>query len=327
MLNFMEFTWFILIGLIFGIYAILDGLDLGVGILCLFTKTEEEKNMLRNSIGPMWDGNEVWLILGGAGLFAAFPLAYATLFSSLYLAVMLIIWGLILRALALEFYHQFTSTAWKKIWDLLLVLGNILPAFLLGVALGNILNGLKLDSQYNFSGSFFDLLNPFALITGLLGLLLFLVQGSAYLVVRTEDSLQAKAKKWFWYFWIIFFIVFLLESLVILLFKSNLLVNFNKNPLLWIMPFIVLMSILGTALSQYKNLHFVSLATWSITILLLLLLSGLSLFPNMILAQDPMFNITIESAASSETTLFMMFIIAVLGIPFVILYTIWFYKI
>ena len=160
----LQFTWFTIIGIALAIYAILDGFDLGAGILFIFARSEEERMTIRNSIGPVWDGNEVWLIAGGGGMFAAFPLAYATVFSGMYFAVMLLIWSLILRAVSIEFRNQFEYRFWKIIWDGVFIIASFLCALLLGVAFGNTLMGLSLDSSRNYNGSFFDLLNPFALV-------------------------------------------------------------------------------------------------------------------------------------------------------------------
>lgn len=321
-----QFLWFLLIGVLFAVYAILDGFDLGLGIWYLFVRKEEDRQTLRNSISPVWDGNEVWLIGAAGGLFAAFPLAYATVFSSLYLAVMILIWSLIFRALSLEFRNLVHSSLWKKAWDLGFVLGSFLPALLLGVALGNILKGLDLDASYNYTGTFFDLLNPFSLLIGLLGLLMFLSHGAAYLVARTEGHLYNQAKKWFFVSWMAYLILFLLVSAVIILTQQKLIESYNAYPIWWLIPFLGLVAILLTGYLNAKNYSFFSFISSASSILIMLLLAGISLYPNIVPALNADFSISISTAASSNYTLLIMLIIAIIGLPFIVLYTGYIYK-
>src|SRR5512147_1077494 len=166
-------VWFLLIGVLLTGYAILDGFDLGVGVLHLFARDEEERRLHINAIGPVWDGNEVWLLTGGGALFAAFPVVYATVFSGFYLALMLLLVALILRAVSMEFRSKVDSPGWKKVWDWAFGIGSLLPAILFGVAFGNVLRGIPINEQGLFTGSFLELLNPYAILIGLLSLALF----------------------------------------------------------------------------------------------------------------------------------------------------------
>ena len=169
MMEFLSVLWFFLIFVLIAGYFVLDGFDLGIGVLSPFiAKNDEERAVLRRAIGPVWDGNEVWLLTAGGALFAAFPDAYATTFSGFYLAVMLVLFGLIVRAVSFEF--RAGDPSWGKLWDACFFVGSLLPALLLGVAVGNVVGGLPLDANGDYLGSFFDLLNPFALACGVLGL-------------------------------------------------------------------------------------------------------------------------------------------------------------
>ncbi len=192
----LQTIWFLLIGVLLVGYAILDGFDLGVGMLHLFVaKTDHERRIVANAVGPVWDGNEVWLLTGGGAIFAAFPGVYATVFSGFYLALMLVLAALIFRAVSLEFRSKEASPRWRASWDWAFALGSALPALLFGVAIGNILRGLPLNAEGDFTGTFLSLLNPFALLVGLLSTAMFLMQGGAWLLLKTEGEVAARARR------------------------------------------------------------------------------------------------------------------------------------
>ena len=178
--------WFALVGVLLAGYALFDGFDLGLGTLYPFlAKTDDDKEIVRSSIGPVWDGNEVWLLTGGGAIFAAFPIVYATVFSGFYLALMLVLFALIFRAVSFEFYAH--DPAWRRVWDWAFFLGSALPALLFGVAAGNIVRGVPLDKMGEFAGNFFTLLNPYALVLGVLGLVMFMWQGAAWLADQVGE--------------------------------------------------------------------------------------------------------------------------------------------
>ena len=187
-----QVLWFFLIFILFVGYSLLDGFDLGIGALLPFLgKTKEEKDILINSIGPVWDGNEVWLITGGGALFAAFPHAYATAFSGFYLAMMLVLFALIFRAVSMEF-RAYDATR-TNLWEKAFITGSALAALLFGVALGNVVYGVPLDNKMEFTGNFFTLLRPVPLFFGVTGFFAILLQGATYAVMKTEGELQKRA--------------------------------------------------------------------------------------------------------------------------------------
>ena len=188
--------WFLVLGGLFSGYAILDGFDLGVGFWHLFAKRPGERKAFIRSIEAFWDGNEVWLLTAGGGLFAAFPPVYATVFSGLYLAMMLVLLGLIFRATAIEFRNKVDSPRWTAAWDLAFSLGSILPSILFGVAIGNVLLGLELSALGDYTGGFLALLNPFALLCGIVGLAMFAHHGALYLAMKLEGPVANDARKW-----------------------------------------------------------------------------------------------------------------------------------
>jgi cytochrome d ubiquinol oxidase subunit II len=198
----MEFTfdlntiWFILIGVLLTGYAILDGFDLGVGALHLFTKEDIDRRILINAIGPVWDGNEVWLVTGGGALFAAFPDVYATVFSGFYIPFMLLLFVLIFRAVAIEFRSKRESKRWRSMWDKAFSFSSFFIAFLMGVALGNIIVGIPVDSTKEYVGGLFNLLNPYSILIGITTVALFMMHGAIYLVMKTEGTLQDIVRGW-----------------------------------------------------------------------------------------------------------------------------------
>ncbi len=188
--------WFLLVGVLLLGYAVLDGFDLGAGVLNPFVaKTDDERRTVLRSIGPVWDGNEVWLLTAGGALFAAFPLVYATVFSGFYLALMLLLAALIFRAVALEFRDQLEGAGWRRAWDVAFFLGSAVPALLLGVAIGNIIRGLPLNAAGEYTGGLIGLLTPFPLIIGLLVVALVTTHGAAWLLVKTQGALAERTRR------------------------------------------------------------------------------------------------------------------------------------
>jgi len=187
-------VWYLLLGLLLAIYSVMDGFDMGVGTLSLLARNDRERRIYLNAIGPVWDGNEVWLLTAGGAMFAAFPQVYATVFSGFYLALMLLLLALIFRAVSFEFYSKLDSPAWRKAWGLAFALGSLLPAVLMGVALGNILRGIPVDRAAEFRGTFLGLLNPYSILVGVGALVMFVMHGAAYMVLKTDGDLQNRMK-------------------------------------------------------------------------------------------------------------------------------------
>lgn len=316
--------WYILIGVLLAGYSILDGFDLGIGTLVPFlAKKEREKRSLYNAIGPFWDGNEVWLLTGAGALFAAFPHAYATVFSGFYLALMLVLLALILRAVSLEFAAHDDAKR-RGFWELIFNVGSFLPALLFGVALGNVVVGVPLDTQMEYTGNFFTLLRPLPLIFGALGLFAFLVHGSTFAALKTEGELQARARKKALRFSWLYMVMFIHSFVVVLIYMPYAL----KRPLAWV--FAVLAAVcwvfLRKAIRAEKDgrAFFFSaagfLSLWGII--------GAIHYPNLVKASNgDALSITLTNASSSQLTLTVMLIIALIGMPFVIGYTIYSYKV
>ncbi|MDT8900478.1 cytochrome d ubiquinol oxidase subunit II [Anaeroselena agilis] len=189
-------VWFVLVAVLFTGFFFLEGFDYGVGVLLpLLGRTDDERRLIIGSIGPVWDGNEVWMITAGGAMFAAFPHVYATLFSGFYLALFLMLVALIVRGVGLDFRSKQSGPAWRSTWDWLIFAGSLVPALLWGVAVTNLLKGVPIDAKMNYVGTFFDLLSPYTLIGGVAFLLVFIYHGAAYLVLKLEDPLAGRARR------------------------------------------------------------------------------------------------------------------------------------
>ncbi len=315
--------WFLVVGAVFTGYAILDGFDLGAGALHLFFKKEESRRTALNAIGPVWDGNEVWLVIGGGALFAGFPEVYATIFSAFYIPFMLFLTVLILRAVAIEFRSKESMLWWRKSWDIIYSLSSILIAFLLGVVLGNVMQGIPINKNFEYEGGFFNLLNPYALITGVTVLALFMMHGATYLIMKTEHRLHTKLKvlaKNTSRFFVISYITLTMATLIYLPQTAD---KFRLNPWLFVIPVVTVLTIINTRRLLEKGVYFKAFLSSALTSALLLITVTLNLFPNIVVSTiDPAYNITVYNGASSQKSLGIMLTIAAIGVPLVAAYTI-----
>lgn len=324
----LNMTWFLLIGFLMAGYAILDGFDLGVGVLHLFARDDRERRIHLNAIGPVWDGNEVWLITGGGALFAAFPIVYASVFSSFYLAFMLLLAFLVLRAVSLEFRSKVESPGWRALWDRAFGLGSLVPALLYGVAVGNVLRGLPLDAEGTFTGSFIGLLNPYALLTGLLTLVMFTMQGAAYLCLKTEGPLLERMEKWVPRTWVAFVIVYAAATAATIFGSPYLFEGVAARPLFWVFFIVLLASIAYIPLAAKGKRYFRTFLATSTAILCMIGVTGTSLFPRLVPSSIDLANsLTVYNASSTARTLGVMLIIALVGMPIVIAYTAYIYRV
>ncbi|MBL6974640.1 MAG: cytochrome d ubiquinol oxidase subunit II [Deltaproteobacteria bacterium] len=326
--TFLQITWFVLFFVLIIGYAVLDGFDLGVGVLSLFNRDDGERRLYVNAIGPVWDGNEVWLLTGGGALFAAFPPVYATVFSGFYLPLMLVLVGLILRAVSMEFRSKVDSLAWRRLWDLGFGIGSLLPALLFGVAVGNILRGLPVGADGEFAGTFLGLLNPFALLCGVLGLVMFLTHGALYMAVKSDgdlrDRMLSMASK-AWVGWVVLFIGATLYGF----FEANHLFDCTlKNPVFWVLFAAFLGSLLYQPVAVKASRPFVAFVASSLSVATLIGMAATGLFPTLVPSTiDAVHALTIMNASSTERTLTVMLVIAGLGMPLVIGYTAFIYRV
>jgi cytochrome d ubiquinol oxidase subunit II len=316
-------VWFILVGVLFTGYAVLDGFDLGIGALHLFTRDDAERRVMLNAIGPVWDGNEVWLVTGGGALFAAFPNVYATAFSGFYLALMLLLAALIFRAVAIEFRSKQPMRWWRQMWDIGFAAGSVLSALLLGTALGNVAWGVPIDARGEFAGTFLGLLKPYPLLVGVTTLALFMMHGAIYGVLKTEGALHDKLRVWAVRSIIFFVICAVTLTMATLLYVPHLSHRVREHPWLFSVALANMLAIANIP-REFHHGHdgraFLSSCAAMVTLMTLFALNS---FPNLIYSfPNPENSLTIYNAASSPKTLGIMLIIAGIGMPVVIAYTV-----
>lgn len=324
-MTFLQVLWFILIFVLMAGYFVLDGFDLGIGAVYPWLgRNDTEKAILRHTIGPVWDGNEVWLLTCGGALFAAFPAAYAMSFSGFYLAIMLVLFALIIRAVSFEFHALDNGN--DKLWDGIFFVGSALPALLFGVAIGNVVVGVPLNANGDYMGSFFALLNPFALVCGLLGLSQMIAHGLSWAAVKTEGDLHDRAvalRGKFQIATIALFVVAGLAYLVLVTHVEGSILALRIVFALVVVAAFVLQFIWGKQGAHADLKTFIASA---FTCVGLVGVAAAALFPLIVPDANGINNITVSSAASSELTLTCMLIVTCIGLPLVLLYHFLVYK-
>jgi cytochrome d ubiquinol oxidase subunit II len=316
-------VWFALFVLVIAGYLILDGFDIGVGIVqMLVARTDRERRVVLNSIGPVWDGNEVWIILGGGVLFAAFPFVYASLFSGLYLAFMLVLLVLILRTAAIEFRSKRSSAFWRGAWDLVFAVSSIGLGLLLGLAFGNILEGFDLDGNGNIHDSLLDLMSPYALLIGLTALSMFAVHGLLFLSMKTQGELEARIRRTASIALVAFFVLTTASVLATAVFQDDVADRFLDDIWPGVYPAAALLVFLVAWARTRAGRDFEAFVAFAATIALLLISGAVGMYPNLLLSSaDASYNLTVDNAASASSTLTVMLVVAVIGMPLVLLYT------
>jgi cytochrome d ubiquinol oxidase subunit II len=313
--------WFLLIGFLLVGYAVLDGFDLGVGAVHLIVARDDtERRQVLNAIGPVWDGNEVWLITGGGALFAAFPTVYGTVFSGFYLAMMLLLGALILRATSIEFRSKETAAWWRRGWDVTFSVSSALAVILFGVALGNVLRGLPIDADGAYRGGLVGLLNPFAIAVGVLSLGLAVLQGSAWLAIKTEGALQARARKMATAAVVLVVAAWLAVTAMAWLDARRVFDNFGSL-LAWVGPFLTANILIYLVVAMRNRRDGRTFFLSSLSVVAFAITAGIALYPNLLPAVDKVRSLTIDNAHSSDTTLMVMLVIALIGMPIVLAYT------
>lgn len=314
--------WFVILGVLLTGYAVLDGFDLGVGILHLAVAKGDERRFVLNAIGPLWDGNEVWLVTFGGALFAAFPNAYAAAFSSFYLPFMLLLFCLVFRAVSIEFRSKRPSARWRSAWDGIFFLSSLTASVLYGVAVGNSMQGIPLGADGEFVGSLPDLLRPYPLLVGAFTAAIFAMHGAIYLYLKTEGALQERLKHWMWRCFGVFLALYMLTTIVTLVSIPHATSRFQADPWAWGVVVLSVLAIANIPRAIYLGRPFYAFLSSGATIASLTTLFGWGLFPNLVSSSlDPAWSLDIYNAASSQGTLRIMLGIALLGMPFVLSYT------
>ena len=352
-------TWWLLLGVLLVGFAVTDGFDLGaMGLLRATAKTDVERRVAINTVGPVWEGNQVWLVLGGGAIFAAWPQLYAVSFSGFYLAMFAVLVPLILRPVAFKFRSKHDDAAWRNRWDWVLCLTGIVPSLLFGVAVGNVILGVPFrladDLRIYYEGTFFGLLTPFALLCGLVSLSMILMHGASWLVFKAEGAVAERAARYGSIFAILTTVLFAAAGVWLALGVNGFVItsdinpvgpsnplnktaavaagawmaNFKAQPLLWLLPAIGLVMPLITAVGLRGRREWLSLIASGLAIAGIILTVGAAMFP-MILPStvDPRFSLTVWDSSSSHLTLFIMLVCTCVFLPLILVYTSWVYSI
>ncbi|MGE3180412.1 MAG: cytochrome d ubiquinol oxidase subunit II [Phycisphaerae bacterium] len=314
--------WFGLLSILLIGYVVLDGFDFGVGILHPFAKSDKDRRILMNSIGPLWDGNEVWLVTFGGALFAAFPVAYATVFSAFYIPFMLLLVALIFRAVSLEFRSKVKSDAWRGAWDFGFFGSSLLAAFLIGAAGGRTMLGMPLDEKLRVSLTLMDWLAPLPILVGLLTVALFALHGAIFLLLKTDGELHAQVRRWAWIAYGCLLVLYVAATAYAVLFVPRATANFSEHPAFWIVPVLNVLAIANVSRALYKDAPGYAFLSSSCTIIALAFLFATGMYPYLIVStSNPAWSVSIFDACSSQKTLKIMLVVALLGMPFVLTYT------
>lgn len=354
----LRLIWWAILGILLIGFAILDGFDLGVGMLLpIIGRRDMERRIMINTVGPVWEGNQVWLILGAGASFAAWPYLYAISFSGFYLAIFLALFGVILRPVGFKFRSKIENPTWRSFWDMMLFLGGFIPALVFGVAFGNLFLGVPYhfndELRIVYTGSFFDLFHPFALLTGLLSVVMFIFQGSNYLAVKTESPLSERASTVSLLSGLAFLALVTVGGWMVYSLNGYSLENFSafkgpSNPLhktvavipghwlynftvhtsLWSAVVLLYISVALALLTQKLKRPILAFVFSSLSIASTLVMAGISLYPFLMPSStNPNHSLTVWDASSSELTLKIMLISVVVFLPFVLAYTAWMYRI
>lgn len=323
LLSSLEFIWFAIFVILLCGYAILDGFDLGVGMLHLFSKSDEERRLMLNSIGPVWDGNEVWLVTAGGALFAGFPVAYATLCSSFYLYIMIFLCGIIFRAVAIEFRSKRPMAWWRWMWDALFSLASLIIAAALGLILATLIRGIPLDSQHEYIGNIWNEIGIYDILVSVMTISLFLVHGSIFLLMKMEGAFHDKIRNWVNPLIVLFIMSYAITTVSTLIWFPHMVEAIKERKIFFLVAVVNMFAIANIPREIRFGRDSRAFACSIVNIICLLALYGIGTFPNIIRASnDPLSNsVTIYNGASSETTLGILLIIAAIGIPMVLSYT------
>ncbi|MDE3045223.1 MAG: cytochrome d ubiquinol oxidase subunit II [Verrucomicrobiota bacterium] len=325
----LETLWYAVIAIAILFYTVLDGFDLGVGALHLFARGDVQRRTFLNAIGPVWDGNEVWIVIVMGGLFAGFPNAYATVFSGFYSLLMFLIAGLIFRAAAIEFRSKQESRAWRSLWDVVFCVASTLVAFVLGVLLGNTIAGIPLNEHQDFVGGFVDFFHPYAILIGLTSISLFSMHGAIFLTMKTEGDAHATVRRWILPSIISFLGFYLLATGATLFTMPHMATRFYDHPMLLLFPLLSFLSIANIPYQVRKGNDGWAFVSSCASIAFLLILFGLGTFPTIVRStiNPDIHSLTIYNTASTHKTLTILLIVVAIGLPLVLAYGFWVYRI
>lgn len=324
----LQILWYIVMGFVIIGYTILDGFDLGVGSLHLFAKGDTNRRIFINSIGPVWDGNEVWLVVLVGGLFAGFPVVYANVLSGFYNLVTFFLFAVIFRAVAIEFRSKRESHLWRTTWDCIFSIMSIILAFTYGLILGNFVQGVPLDKEGIFSGTIEQILTPYSVLIGITSVALLSMHGCIYLLMKTEGEIHTRLRRWVKKCMLFFVICYILTTIATIFYMPHMTHKMESMPYLFIFPILTLLFIINIPIQIRKNNDGWAFISSALCIASLFILFGLGTFPVLVSSTiDPSYSLTIFNTSSSEKTLKILLIMVLIGMPMVLGYGFWIYRI
>lgn len=324
----LEIFWYLVVGIAIVFYAVLDGFDLGVGMLHLLVKKDVERRIFLNAIGPVWDGNEVWLVIVAGALFAGFPDVYATLCSSFYNLVMILLAGLIFRAVAIEFRSKHESRRWRQSWDIIFSLASFVIAFGVGLTLGNIIEGIPLDAEMVYRGTFAGIFRPYPILVGFTAAALFTMHGAIFLLMKTEGELHEKVRRFMKPSLIFLLVTYTLTTIATIFYMPHMLETMHNRPYLFLIAATALAALLWVPRFVQKKWDGWAFICSSVGIALLIAVFGVGIYPVMVRSTlDEQYSLTLFNSAASPLTLKVLAIIVAIGVPLVLAYGYWIYRI
>jgi len=324
-----QFIWYLIIGVSVTFYTVLDGFDLGVGCLHPFARGDQERRLMLNAIGPVWDGNEVWLIIVFGGMFVGFPPVYATICSAFYGLIMILIAGLMMRAVSIEFRSKQRSPRWRAFWDGMFSAGSYVIAFTIGLVLGNLIIGIPLDHRGEFIGSFWGFFTPYTVLIGCMGVSVFMMHGAIYMLMKTEGKMHERVRHWVNPTIVIFVIFYIVATFVTLVFKEHMIELMHKIPYLFGVGILTLFFIACVPFFAYRKKDGTAFIFSSLSITFLVTLFGLGTYPNMVRSSvnEEINSLTLFNSGATLPTLKVVLIVAIIGVPLVLGYGYWVYRI
>ncbi|MBS0654202.1 MAG: cytochrome d ubiquinol oxidase subunit II [Verrucomicrobia bacterium] len=324
----LQFLWYAVFIMCILAYAAFDGFDIGVGCLHLFAKSDMDRRICINAIGPVWDSNSLWIIITTGVLMAGFPAAFGVLFSALYMPMTLLIFGYIYRSVAIEFRSKIVSRRWRGFWDMMFALSSYCLAFGFGVVIANLIHGLPIDDHGTFIKSLKTLLSSYAILLGCFTTALFMLHGALYLHLKTEGMLQQRMKRWCWRLFIIFGLLWLAVNIVTPSYAAQVTARVEHTPLFALFSFLSILAAGGLFWSLCKNRDGWAFVSSILIILSLVLFYALGTYPNLVRSSiNEAYSMTIYNASSTPFTLKILLVIAAAGVPLIFLYMIYSYRV
>lgn len=324
----LQILWYLVLCAAVIMYTVLDGFDLGVGSLHLLVKSDHDRRVFLNAIGPVWDGNEVWLIIIGGALFAGFPAAFGAIFSAFYTPSMVFLAGIIFRAVAIEFRSKITSSKWRSFWDGVFSISSIVISFGAGVLLACLVRGIPIDQEMVFRGSLKDFISFYSILVGLMTVFLFMLHGLIFLLMKTEGDLHDRLRKFVKPTVLVFGILYAITTIDTMIHLPYMMDRFRSIPILYIIPILAILSMVNVPYQVHKKNDGLAFIFSSISITMLFVLFGIGTYPVILRSTlNPNYSLTMFNTSSEETTLKVILLIAAIGVPLVLAYGFFLYRV